>query len=104
MNILKINVKLLKHLVFFHLLQKKTNLSLNKVNFCEQTLLKYIRKLNINKAHGHDEISVRMIKLEINLLLNPCLLFTKIVLLKDTIQKYGKWLLLSLVTKKMKEM
>ena len=36
---------------------------LSSVNFNNADILKIIKHLNINKAHGHDEISVRMIKL-----------------------------------------
>ena len=33
------------------------------LDFNEEEILKIIRALNINKAHGHDDISVRMIKI-----------------------------------------
>jgi hypothetical protein len=70
------------------------------VELCEQTLLKHIRKLNINKAHGHDEISVRMIKIGGKSIQNLYLLSIKIVFLKDITKKNGKWLMLSQFKKK----
>ena len=36
---------------------------LSSLNIIEDNILKIVRALNINKAHGHDEISVRMIKI-----------------------------------------
>ena len=36
---------------------------LSVINFTDDDILKIIRSLNINKAHGHDDISVRMIKI-----------------------------------------
>ena len=36
---------------------------LSFLNITEDNILKIMRALNINKAHGHDEISVRMIKI-----------------------------------------
>ena len=36
---------------------------LSSVNFNNVDILKIIKYLNINKAHGHDDISIRMIKL-----------------------------------------
>ena len=36
---------------------------LSSLNIIEDDILKIVRALNSNKAHGHDEISVRMIKI-----------------------------------------
>ena len=33
------------------------------INFNNVDILKIVKSLNVNKAHGHDDISVRMIKL-----------------------------------------
>ena len=33
------------------------------INFDSNDILKIIRSLNVNKAHGHDGISLRMIKI-----------------------------------------
>ena len=43
--------------------QKKTRESLSKINFSTDGVLKIIRNLDPNKAHGHDMISTRMIKI-----------------------------------------
>jgi hypothetical protein len=45
------------------LFARTTDLSLTNVNFIENDILKHIRKLNINKAHGHDGIPIRILKL-----------------------------------------
>ena len=37
--------------------------SLSAIHFNNDDILKIIRSLNINKAHGHDNISIRMIKI-----------------------------------------
>jgi hypothetical protein len=42
---------------------KTTDKTLMNVNFNENDILKHIRKLNINKAHGHDGIPTRILKL-----------------------------------------
>ena len=42
---------------------KTTNLSLKNVNFTESDILKHLRKLNSKKAHGHDLIPVRILKM-----------------------------------------
>ena len=39
------------------------NVHLTSVNFSDNDILKIIRSLDINKAHGHDDISVRMVKI-----------------------------------------
>ena len=41
----------------------KTNKSLNNINFSESDISNVIRKLDPNKAHGHDQISIRMLKI-----------------------------------------
>ena len=40
-----------------------TNKRLSSVVFDYQHIMKIIRALNINKAHGHDGISIKMIKI-----------------------------------------
>ena len=40
-----------------------TNTCLSTVRFSENDILKVIRKLDPSKAHGHDKISIRMLKL-----------------------------------------
>ena len=41
----------------------KTNERLFALNIKKDDLLKIIRKLNVNKAHGRDGISIRMLKI-----------------------------------------
>ena len=40
----------------------KTNTRLFALNIKKGDILKIIRKLNVNKAHGHNDISIRMLK------------------------------------------
>ena len=47
------------------------------MNIIEDNILKIMRALNINKAHGHDEISVRMIKICDEALVKPLSLINK---------------------------
>ena len=47
---------------------------LNSINFNEDEILKIIRALNIRKAHGHDGLSIRMIKICDKSLLKPLIL------------------------------
>ena len=44
------------------------------LDFDEEEILKIIRALNIHKAHGHDDISIRMIKICDKSLLKPLIL------------------------------
>ena len=48
-----------------------TRSRLNSINFNEEEMLKIVRALNIHKAHGHDDISIRMIKICDKSLLKP---------------------------------
>ena len=48
------------------------------LDFNEGEILKIIRNLNINKAHGHDEISIRMIKICDKSLLKPLIILFEI--------------------------
>ena len=40
----------------------KTHSRLNSISFEKEDILKTVRNLNVNKAHGHDNISIRMLK------------------------------------------
>ena len=51
-------------------LTKKTCKSLSSVEFSTYDVLKIIRNLNPNKAHGHDMISIQMLKFVMNLFAN----------------------------------
>ena len=48
-----------------------TNSRINSVPFSEDLVIKIIRNLNVNKAHGHDDISIRMIKMYDESLVRP---------------------------------
>ena len=48
-----------------------TQSRLNYINFNEDKIHKIIRALNIHKAHDHDDISIRMIKICNKSLLKP---------------------------------
>ena len=48
-----------------------TQSKLGTLDFNENEILKIIRALNIHKAHGHDDISIRMIKICDRTLLKP---------------------------------
>ena len=41
----------------------ETEARLTSITFSDNDILKIIRSLDINKAHGHDDISVRMVKI-----------------------------------------
>ena len=51
-----------------------TQSRLVSLDFNEDAILKIIRALNIHKAHGHDDISIRVIKICGKSLLNPLIL------------------------------
>ena len=48
-----------------------TQATLKSLGFKEVEILKMIRALNINKGHGYDDISIRMIKICDKSLLKP---------------------------------
>ena len=48
-----------------------TQSRLNSIDFNEDEVLKVIRALNIHKAYGHDDISIRMLKICDKSLLKP---------------------------------
>ena len=45
------------------LLEHDSEARFSKISFPDDQILKILRALDINKAHGHDEISIRMLKL-----------------------------------------
>ena len=51
-----------------------TQSRLSSISFNEDEILKIVRALNINKAHGHDDISIRMIKISDKSLLKPLII------------------------------
>ena len=48
-----------------------TNSRINSVPFSDDLVINVIRNLNVNKAHGHDDISIRMVKMCDESLLRP---------------------------------
>ena len=42
---------------------RRTNESLNTINFTQDDILSVTRKLDPNKAHGHNQISIRMLQI-----------------------------------------
>ena len=76
-----------------------TQSRLSSLDFNEDEILKIIRALNIHKAHGHDDISIRMIKICDKSLLKPLtILFQNWSLL--VILLSGRGLILFLYTKR----
>ena len=51
-----------------------TQSRLSTLDFNEEELIKIIRNLNVHKAHGHDDISIRMIKMCDKSILKPLIL------------------------------
>ena len=51
-----------------------TQARLQSFDLNEDEILKIIRALNVNKAHGHDSISIRMIKICDKSILKPLLI------------------------------
>ena len=49
----------------------KTQQRLSSINFEKEDILKIIRNLNVNKTHGHDNISMRMLKICDSVLVEP---------------------------------
>ena len=76
-----------------------TQARLRSLDFKEVEILKIIRALNINKAHGYDDISIGVIKICDKLLLKPLILSFKIHLNHLVTQTFGKDLILFLRAK-----
>ena len=55
----------------------KTQTRLNSICFEEDDILKIIRNLNVDKAHGHDNISIRMLKICDSVVVEPLSLIFK---------------------------
>jgi len=68
---------------------KTTTLTLDKVNFTANNITDHIRKLNINKAHGHDEIPARLLKICDEAISFPLFLIFKNCISKGVFPK--KW-------------
>ena len=48
-----------------------TNTKLSLIKFENKDIVNIIRSLNINKAHGHDNISIRMLKVCVTAIVEP---------------------------------
>ena len=70
-----------------------THSRLNSISFEKEDILKIIRNLNVNKAHGHDDISIRMLKNMILKWLNRYHLFIKIAYILEFSLIYGRGLI-----------
>ena len=79
-----------------------TQSRLISLDFNNEDILKIIRALNIHIAHGHDDMSIRMIKICDKSLLKPLTFYLKIQLSYLNIQINGKGLILYLCIKRMK--
>ena len=78
-----------------------TQSRLSTLDFNEEELIKIIRNLNVHKAHGHDDISIRMIKMCGKSILKPLILLFENSTNHLIIQIFGKNLILYLSTKRM---
>ena len=47
----------------YTLLEHDSEARFSKISFSDDQILKILRALDINKAHGYDELSIRMLKL-----------------------------------------
>jgi hypothetical protein len=65
--------------------------SIENINFTENDILKHIRNLNPNKSHGHDEISIRMIKICDHALTKPLFIIYKNSIEKGTFPNTWKF-------------
>ena len=73
--------------------------STSAINFNHDDTLKIIRPLNINKAHGHDNISIRMIKLCDKAIVKPLSIIYSNCTDIDS-QIYGNLILFQFIRKK----
>ena len=55
----------------------KTHSTLSSISFEKEDILKIIRNLKVNKAHGHDDISIRTLKINDSEIVEPLLLIYK---------------------------
>ena len=72
------------------LVNKVTNLSLSQVNISEAQILDHIRSLNVNKAHGHDNIPIRILKICDSSITLPLLIIYKNCIKKGYFPKNWK--------------
>ena len=55
----------------------KTHSTLSSISFEKEDILKIIRNLKVNKAHGHDDISIQTLKIYDSEIVEPLLLIYK---------------------------
>ena len=67
-----------------------TEQKLSTLEFCTDDIVKIIKSLDPNKAHGHDEISIRMIKLYATSIENLCQFSLETVLKINISLKNGR--------------
>ena len=80
--------------------ERKTPHSISTVNVTENKVRELIRKLNVNKSHGHDGLSARMIKMYDDTLVIPLVLIFKNCLSKGYFPKKWKMANVTAVHKK----
>ena len=68
---------------------KTTDLFIDKIHIDPTSVLEHIRKLNVNKYHGHDAILAHILKLYDNTLITPLLIIYKNCITKGFFPK--KW-------------
>ena len=61
-----------------------TNASLSSISFNDQDILNIIHSLNINKAHGYDDISIRLLKIWDSSIVKPLPIIFKNCLLSGS--------------------
>ena len=76
------------------LIEHESETRFSKITFTDDQILKILKALDINKAHGHDEISIRMLKL------HAYPYCSRIVLIQGLSQRLGRSQILYLFTKK----
>ena len=67
-----------------------TTLFLSSINIIETDILKILKSLDSNKAHGHNDISIRMLKLYQKSISKPLKPVLKIALELDYFLTHGK--------------
>ena len=70
------------------------------INFSDNDILKIIRSLDINKAHDHDDISIRMVKICDDAISKLLSVIYKNVIKQVSILMHAKSLALSQSTRK----
>ena len=79
----------------------KTNKRLFALIIKKDDILKIIRKLNVNKAHGHDDISIRMLKICDSVITEPLSIIFKNCIDCGVFADTGKCLILYQPIKRM---